>query len=40
MGVLAQHSREAYRALVERPGFVDYFRAATPIDVIERMTMS
>jgi len=39
MGVLAGHSREAYRALVERPGFVDYFRAATPIDVIERMTM-
>ncbi len=40
MGMLAQHGREAYRALVERPGFVDYFRAATPIDVIERMTMS
>ena len=39
MNVLAAHSREAYRALVERPGFVDYFRAATPIDVIERMTM-
>ncbi|HXE67399.1 MAG TPA: phosphoenolpyruvate carboxylase, partial [Rhodanobacteraceae bacterium] len=30
----------AYRGLVEHPGFVDYFRAATPIDVIERMTMS
>jgi phosphoenolpyruvate carboxylase len=40
MDVLAGHSRGAYRALVERPGFVDYFRAATPIDVIERMTMS
>ncbi|TAN02979.1 MAG: phosphoenolpyruvate carboxylase [Rhodanobacteraceae bacterium] len=40
MGVLAARSRDAYRALVERPGFVEYFRAATPIDVIERMTMS
>ncbi|HJR12431.1 MAG TPA: phosphoenolpyruvate carboxylase [Rhodanobacteraceae bacterium] len=40
MGVLAKHSRAAYRGLVEHPGFVDYFRAATPIDVIERMTMS
>ena len=40
MAVLAARSRDAYRALVERPGFVDYFRAATPIDVIERMTMS
>lgn len=32
-------SREAYRGLVEREGFVDYFRAATPIDVIEHMTL-
>ena len=39
MGVLAARSRSAYRALLERPGFVEYFRAATPIDVIERMTM-
>jgi len=40
MDVLAGHSRAAYRGLVEHSGFVDYFRAATPIDVIERMTMS
>lgn len=30
----------AYRNLVaETPGFVEYFRSATPIDVIERMTL-
>ena len=35
---LATDSRDAYRALVwEDPDFVPYFRAATPIDVIERM---
>ncbi|NZA27274.1 phosphoenolpyruvate carboxylase [Luteimonas sp. SJ-92] len=35
---LAARSRAHYRALVhERDGFVDYFRAATPIDVIERL---
>jgi phosphoenolpyruvate carboxylase len=39
MEQLAAHSRAHYRALVEREGFVDYFRAATPIDVIERMTL-
>jgi phosphoenolpyruvate carboxylase len=39
MNQLAAHSRVHYRALVEREGFVDYFRAATPIDVIERMTL-
>jgi phosphoenolpyruvate carboxylase len=32
-------SREAYRAFVDAPDFVDYFRTATPIDVIERMTL-
>ena len=37
---LAEASRARYRALVhEQPGFVDYFRQATPIDVIERMRM-
>lgn len=37
---LAGLSRESYRALVyESDGFADYFRAATPIDVIERMRM-
>jgi phosphoenolpyruvate carboxylase len=39
MTALAQYGREAYRALVAAEGFVDYFRAATPIDVIERMTL-
>ena len=37
--VLAEASFGAYRALVyETPGFVDYFRAATPIAIIERGT--
>lgn len=39
MEALAAHSRRHYRALVEREGFVDYFRQATPIDVVERMTL-
>lgn len=39
MNALAKNSRQAYRELVEREGFIDYFRAATPIDVIERMTL-
>src|SRR5690606_15664974 len=35
---LAEHSRTHYRALVhEQAGFIEYFRAATPIDVIERL---
>ena len=35
---LAADSRAAYRALVhEDPGFNAYFRAATPVDVIERL---
>ncbi len=38
MGEVAGDSRRAYRALVYGdPGFDDYFRQATPIDVIERM---
>ena len=38
MDVIAQTSRTAYRALVyKNPGFYEYFRAATPIDLIERM---
>ncbi|SEJ45387.1 phosphoenolpyruvate carboxylase [Frateuria terrea] len=39
MEVLAAYSRRHYRALVDREGFVDYFRSATPIDVVERMTL-
>ncbi|NKI34614.1 phosphoenolpyruvate carboxylase [Wenzhouxiangella sp. XN79A] len=35
---LAEHSRDAYRARVhDSEDFAEYFRAATPIDVIERM---
>ena len=38
MSHLAADSRQAYRALVyEDPDFTAFFRAATPIDVIERM---
>ncbi|HET6553915.1 MAG TPA: phosphoenolpyruvate carboxylase [Dyella sp.] len=39
MTALAVRSRKHYRAFVDREGFVDYFRSATPIDVIERMTL-
>jgi phosphoenolpyruvate carboxylase len=39
MNTLAADSRRAYRELVDREGFVDYFRAATPIDVIEQMAL-
>jgi phosphoenolpyruvate carboxylase len=34
---LAAVSRAAWRGLLEGPGFFEFFRAATPIDVIERM---
>ncbi|MGA9574606.1 MAG: phosphoenolpyruvate carboxylase, partial [Lysobacterales bacterium] len=35
---MAETSRKTYRQLVyEHPQFIDYFRHATPIDVIERM---
>ncbi|MEW6225777.1 MAG: phosphoenolpyruvate carboxylase [Chloroflexota bacterium] len=34
MTELAAISRTAYRALVEQPGFAEFFRAATPIDLI------
>ncbi len=38
MDVIANESRKAYRKLIyETPEFHEYFRAATPIDVIERM---
>ncbi|WP_313915057.1 phosphoenolpyruvate carboxylase [Tahibacter sp.] len=40
VGQMAELSRSHYRALVhEAPRFADYFRAATPIDVIERLRM-
>ena len=35
---MADNARKHYRALVhDDPGFAEYFRAATPIDVIERL---
>ena len=38
MDVIAVESRNAYRELIyETPEFYEYFRLATPIDVIERM---
>ena len=38
MDLLAERSRRHYRALVaDHPRFLEYFRAATPIDVIERL---
>ena len=40
MSRLVADGARSYRALVdEAPDFLDYFRAATPIDVIERMTI-
>lgn len=39
MTALATYGRDTYRAFVSADGFVDYFRQATPIDVIERMTL-
>ena len=39
MDALSAASRKTYRAFVERAGFVDYFRSATPVDVIELMTL-
>jgi hypothetical protein len=39
MDAVASASSEVYRAFVGQAGFMDYFRTATPIDVIERMTL-
>lgn len=36
---LAQEAYAAYRRLVEDPGFVAYFRAASPIDIIGRLNI-
>lgn len=35
MDLVASASRRHYEAFVQAPGFVDFFRAVTPIDVIE-----
>ncbi|AKC86170.1 phosphoenolpyruvate carboxylase [Pseudoxanthomonas suwonensis] len=39
MATVSEASSRAYRGLVGAPRFMDYFRSATPIDVIERMTL-
>ena len=40
MEALSRAAYEAYRALVQgTPGFLDYFRAATPIDAIEELAL-
>jgi phosphoenolpyruvate carboxylase len=39
MTVLSAASRKTYRGFVDRDHFVDYFRSATPVDVIEQMTL-
>lgn len=36
MEALVARSRIAYTSLLEEPGFLDYFSAATPIDVLEQ----
>ena len=39
MELLAAHSSQAYRTLVGHREFMAWFRQATPVDVIERMTL-
>lgn len=39
MAELSVASRKTYRAFVDREHFVEYFRTATPVDVIEKMTL-
>ncbi|MEA9899997.1 phosphoenolpyruvate carboxylase [Xanthomonas campestris] len=39
MDLVAERSTVAYRSFVGAPDFMQYFRLATPIDVIERMTL-
>lgn len=39
MDTMSQASNRAYLDFVGAKGFMDYFRTATPIDVIERMTL-
>lgn len=36
---LAAWSRESYRALLESPGFIEFYRQATPIDALEQNQM-
>jgi phosphoenolpyruvate carboxylase len=36
---LSAASTKSYRLLIEEPGFLEFFRQATPIDVVERSTI-
>ena len=36
---LSHESMASYRGLIETPGFLEYFRQATPIDAVERSTI-
>ncbi|HEY6565320.1 MAG TPA: phosphoenolpyruvate carboxylase, partial [Pirellulaceae bacterium] len=40
MEILAKTSRDAYRALVDQPGFIQYFSATTPLEVIEDLPIA
>jgi len=37
--MLSRESMASYRSLIETPGFMEYFRQATPIDAVERSTI-
>ncbi|MEY5063117.1 MAG: hypothetical protein RLZZ112_1081, partial [Verrucomicrobiota bacterium] len=37
--ILSGESMRSYRGLIETPGFLEYFRQATPIDAVERSTI-
>ena len=37
--ILSRESMTTYRRLIDTPGFVEYFRQATPIDAVERSTI-
>jgi phosphoenolpyruvate carboxylase len=37
--ILSRESMRSYRGLIETPGFIEYFRQATPIDAVERSTI-
>ena len=39
MQALAGHALRAYRALVRQPGFLDYFRASTPLEEIAALNI-
>ena len=39
MNMIADTSRDRYQALTGTPGFYEYFRSATPVDVLERMQL-